>query len=104
MPSSTWLTAFSDYAATKRVLFHEIMDVAGREATVFSYSRPVIMAAADLVVGGAQRAGVARADIEVSDVTRLVGGCTMMPGSDAEQQRRMVRLILDGLRPSVPVR
>jgi AcrR family transcriptional regulator len=93
-----WLGAFSGYAATKRVLLQEIMDVAGREPTVLSYSRPIISSAAELVIGNAQRAGVARSDIEVSDVTRLVGGCTMMPGADAQQQRRMLQLVLDGLR------
>jgi AcrR family transcriptional regulator len=97
-----WLEAFSGYAATKRVLLSEIMDVAGREPTVLSYSRPIILAAGGLVIGNAQRAGLARADIEVSDVTRLVGGCTMMPGADAEQQHRMLRLVLDGLRASPP--
>jgi AcrR family transcriptional regulator len=95
-----WVEAFSAYAATKRVLFHEIMEVAGREAEVLSHSRKVIVAAADLTIGGAQRAGVVRNDIQVNDITRLVGGCTMMPGADAEQQRRMVRLVLDGLRVS----
>jgi hypothetical protein len=94
-----WLESFSAYAATKRVLFHEIMEVAGREAEVLSHSRKVILAAADLIIGGAQRAGVVRSDIEVGDVTRLVGGCTMMPGADAEQQKRMLHLVLDGLRP-----
>jgi AcrR family transcriptional regulator len=93
-----WLEAFSVYAATKRVLFQEILNVAGRDAAVLSYSRVVIMEAADRVIGGAQRAGVVRSDIEVADVTRLVGGCTMMPGTDAEQQKRMLRLVLDGLR------
>lgn len=94
-----WLGEFSAYAATKRVLFQEIVAVAGKDAQVFIHSRAAIGEAADLVVGGAQRAGVVRADIEVTDVTRLVGGCTMMPGADAEQQRRMLRLVLDGLRP-----
>lgn len=93
-----WLEAFSAYAATKRVLLQEIMDVVGRDAPVLSYSRPIILAAAELVLGNAQEAGVARADIEVGDVTRLVGGCSMMPGADAEQHKRMLRLVLDGLR------
>lgn len=94
-----WLESFTGYAATKRVLFHEIMEVAGREAEVLSHSRKVILATAELVIGGAQRAGVIRTDIEVGDVTRLVGGCTMMPGADTEQQKRMLHLVLDGLRP-----
>jgi AcrR family transcriptional regulator len=93
-----WLEEFSMYAATKRVLLTEIVEVAGRDAEVLTHSRKVITEAADLVIGGAQRAGVVRKDIEFSDVTRLVGGCTMMPGADAAQQKRMLRLVLDGLR------
>ncbi len=93
-----WLEAFSGYAATKRVLFREIAEVAGTEAFVLSRSREVIMAAAELIIGGAQQAGVVRTDIEVGDVVRLVGGCTLMPGSDVEQQHRMLRLVLDGLK------
>ncbi len=93
-----WLEEFSAYAATKRVLFQEIVAVAGKDAEVFIHSRAAIAEAADLVIGGAQRAGVARKDVEFSDVTRLVGGCTMMPGADAAQQRRMLHLVLDGLR------
>jgi AcrR family transcriptional regulator len=93
-----WLEEFSVYAATKRVLLAEIVSVAGRDAEVLTHSRVVIMEAADLVIGGAQRAGVVRKDIEYSDVTRLVGGCTMMPGADAAQQKRMLNLVLDGLR------
>jgi AcrR family transcriptional regulator len=95
-----WLEEFSTYAATKRVLLAEIVEVAGRDAEVLTHSRKVITEAADLVIGGAQRAGVVRKDIEFSDVTRLVGGCTMMPGADAAQQKRMLRLVLDGLRVS----
>jgi AcrR family transcriptional regulator len=94
----TWFDAFSGYAATKRLLFQEIIDMAGREAEVLSHSRLVIMSASEDVIGNAQRAGVVRTDIEASDVTRLVGGCTMMPGSDPGQQARMLRLVLDGIR------
>ncbi|MGI8700648.1 MAG: TetR/AcrR family transcriptional regulator [Nocardioidaceae bacterium] len=93
-----WLEEFSAYAATKRVLFQEIVAVAGKDAEVFIHSRAAIGEAGELVLNNAQRAGVVRADIEVSDVTRLVGGCTMMPGSDAAQQRRMLQLVLDGIR------
>lgn len=95
-----WLGEFSAYAATKRVLFQEIVAVAGKDAEVFIHSRAAIGEAAALVIGAAQRAGVVRTDIEVSDVTRLVGGCTMMPGADGAQQRRMLQLVLDGLRAS----
>lgn len=99
-----WLEEFSAYAATKRVLFQEIVAMAGKDAQVFIHSRAAIGEAGALIIGNAQRAGVARADIEVSDVTRLVGGCTMMPGADAAQQRRMLQLVLDGLRAGAATR
>lgn len=92
-----WFQAFSGYAATKRVLFQEIIDMAGREAEVLSHSRAVIAQASELVITNAQRAGVVRGDIVASDVTRLVGGCTMMPGNEPGQQARMLRLVLDGI-------
>ena len=86
--------------STKRVLFHEILDVAGRDAAVLSHSRDRDHRGRRAGHRWRPAGGGRRSDVEVSDVTRLVGGCTMMPGTDAAQQRRMLRLVLDGLRVS----
>jgi AcrR family transcriptional regulator len=93
-----WLSIFVGYAATKRVLFHELVDALGRDSELLTHSREVITSASTTLVGRAQAAGVVRASVEASDVLRLVGGCTMMPGFDMAQRERMLRIVLDGIR------
>jgi hypothetical protein len=41
---------------------------------------------------------VVRADVTAGDVMRLVGGCTMMPGSTDDQRERLLEVVLAGLR------
>ncbi len=93
-----WLELFLGYAATKRALFHEVIEKVGKDSELLTHSRAVITESGAAALGRAQDAGVARADIEVSDLVRLVGGCTMMPGSTDEQQKRMLAVVVDGIR------
>jgi AcrR family transcriptional regulator len=93
-----WLDLFLSYIATKRALFHEVVGVAGRDSELLTHSREVIHGTGATALQRAQDAGEARADIDISDLVRLVGGCTMMPGSTDEQQKRMLAVVLDGIR------
>ncbi|MPZ93956.1 MAG: TetR family transcriptional regulator [Propionibacteriales bacterium] len=93
-----WLTEFIGYATTKRALFHELVDAVGRDSELLTYSRQVITTSATSVLARAQEAGVARRDAEPGDLLRLVGGCTMMADLEPDQQARMLRIVLDGLR------
>jgi AcrR family transcriptional regulator len=95
-----WLLAFIDYAATKRHIFTELVDSIGRESDLMTHSREVIYGTAERLVGSAQEAGQVRADVSAPDVLRLVGGCTMMPNFDREQTRRILSVVMDGLRTS----
>lgn len=94
----TWLDLFVDYATTKRALFHELVEAIGKDSELLTHSRGVIERSASGILGRAQDAGVIRQDIEFGDVLRLAGGCTMMPGSTDEQRKRMMRVVVDGLR------
>ena len=87
-----------DYAATKRALFQELVDAAGRDSELLTHSRETVIGAAGQVLRNAQDAGVARAEVEPSDLLRLVGGCTMMGELEAEQQKRVVGIVLGGIR------
>ena len=89
---------FVDYAATKRALFQELVDAVGRDSELLTHSRAVIESAFEAVLSKAQRAGVARAEVTASDLMRLVGGCTMMPGSTDDQRGRMLDVVLAGIR------
>jgi AcrR family transcriptional regulator len=95
-----WLVAFVDYAATKRHIVTELVDAIGRESDLMTHSREIIYGNAERLVVAAQEAGQIRSDIESADVLRLVGGCTMMPNFDRAQTRRILSVVMDGLRTS----
>jgi AcrR family transcriptional regulator len=90
---------FVDYAATKRALFQELVDAVGRDSDLLTHSREVIQASFESALTKAQNAGAAKAEVTASDLMRLVGGCTMMPGvTDDDQRRRMLDVVLAGIR------
>lgn len=93
-----WLVAFVDYAATKKHIFTELVDAVGRESELMTHSRAIIFGNAEQLVTAAQEAGQIRSDVTSTDVLRLVGGCTMMPNFDREQTRRILAVVMDGLR------
>ena len=93
-----WVWVLLDYAATKRALFQELVDAAGRDSELLTHSRETVIGAAGQVLRNAQDAGVARPEVEPSDLLRLVGGCTMMGELEAEQQKRVVGIVLGGIR------
>jgi AcrR family transcriptional regulator len=93
-----WVWVLLDYAATKRALFQELVDAVGRDSELLTHSREAVNGAAAVVLRNAQEAGVARAEVEPSDLLRLVGGCTMMGELEPAQQRRVVAIVLGGIR------
>ena len=93
-----WLEDFTDYAATKRHIFHELVEATGRDSELMTHSRATMTAAAEKMVGGAQTSGDIRTDVNATDVLRLVGGCTMMPNFDRAQLHRILKVVIDGLR------
>jgi AcrR family transcriptional regulator len=92
-----WMDLFVDYATTKRALFQELVDAVGRDSDLLTHSRGVIERTANDVIDKARAAGAVRDDLEAGDVIRLMGGCTMMPGSTPEQRERMLSVIADGI-------
>jgi AcrR family transcriptional regulator len=93
-----WLEVFVEYAATKKHIFHELIEATGRDSELMTHSRAVMSGAAQKMVGGAQEAGEVRADVTPGDVIRLVGGCTMMPNFDRVQTSRILKVVMAGLR------
>ena len=93
-----WLEVFIDYAATKKHIFHELVEATGRDSELITHSRATMTAAAEQIVGAAQQSGDIRTDVNPPDVLRLVGGCTMMPNFDRAQLDRILKVVIDGLR------
>ncbi len=93
-----WVNAFLDYASSKRVLFAELVEAIGRDSELLTHSRAVITATAQQVLDNAKAAGVVRADVEPADLTRLIGGCSMMGPVEDDQRDRVVAIMLAGIR------
>lgn len=103
LPAEEALAAFLErvveYGATKRALFAELAEAVDQQSSLLNYCRDNIRSATDAVLRRAQDAGVARRDLEAPDLLRLVGGMAMAPNADLEQAKRLLRVVLDGLKP-----
>jgi AcrR family transcriptional regulator len=99
---AAWLHALVAFSSTKRSLTSAMVATLSKDSDVLSMCSKLIRESADALITQAQQAGVLRADVNSTDVVRLVHGVSMVtevaPG-DPGQADRMLALILDGLRP-----
>ena len=94
---SQWLHQYVGFAATKRALNEALMET-DPDSNVLLTCRTAIVNAGTTLLERAQRAGVVRADTNVVDVVRMVGGIALVPTEDPAQKERLLELALDGLR------
>lgn len=92
--------AFTQYARSKQALLAELQQAFEKNPDMRSRSRERIEAAFDLVVDEAQRAGVLRGDVSGSDLTQLVSPVCTNASIPPEQARRLLGMVLDGIRAS----
>ncbi|MEO6700556.1 MAG: TetR/AcrR family transcriptional regulator [Jatrophihabitantaceae bacterium] len=93
-----WLTGFVDYAEAKRVFLTELHEAFEKSPDLALSSREKIGAAAGKVLARAQQAGLARDDIDQADLMQLVGGMCMARSASLSQNKRLLQLVLDGVR------
>jgi len=96
-----WLLGFVGYVGRKRGMASALKAALGPEsAAVFAGARAKFEATAGKLVAAAQADGSIRPDADPSDVMRAVSGVCMAQAEaqDPERARRVVRLLLDGLR------
>jgi AcrR family transcriptional regulator len=94
-----WLWAYVEYGRSKRTFLNELHEAFEKNPQLKPASRQRIWAAADRVLRRAQEAGVARADISGEDLMQLVTPMCMNSTISDEQGERLIRMVLDGLRP-----
>jgi AcrR family transcriptional regulator len=94
----SWLDAFLRYALGKRVFLTELREAFEKNPQLQLSSRERVEQSFTLVLDGAQRAGVARTDIDGSDLMQLVGGMCGSPTLDRAQGERLLAMVVDGLR------
>jgi AcrR family transcriptional regulator len=93
-----WLDAFVRYAQSKRNFLTELHEAFEKSPDLALTSREKIGEAAKTVLARAQDAGVARDDIDQSDLMQLVGGMCMARNATLERNERLLMLVLDGIR------
>src|SRR4051794_8423484 len=93
-----WLQGFVQYAQSKRVFLTELHEAFEKNPDFQLSSREKIAGAAATVLHRAQQAGVARSDIDQSDLMQLVGGMCMARNATLPQNERLLGLVLDGIR------
>ena len=94
-----WLRAFVDYGRSKRTFLNELHEAFEKNPDLKPLSRERIAAACDRVLARAQEAGEARTDIDGTDLMQLVSPMCISPTLEPEQGERLLRMILDGLKP-----
>ncbi|MDQ1742540.1 MAG: hypothetical protein QOE23_879 [Pseudonocardiales bacterium] len=93
-----WLHGFVRYGRSKRAFLTELHEAFEKSPDLALRSRERIGEAAELVLTRAQQAGVAREDIDGSDLMQLVGGMCMARTATPDRNERLLDLVLDGIR------
>jgi AcrR family transcriptional regulator len=90
--------AFLRYASTKKTLLTELHQAFEKNPDLRSHARETIDASFDLVIERAKRAGTVRNDVNGADAVQLVAPICTNDSLSPEQTRRLLGMILDGLR------
>jgi AcrR family transcriptional regulator len=93
-----WLHGYARYGRTKRTFLTELHEAFEKSPDLALRSRERIGEAAAMVLTRAQQAGVARDDIDGSDLMQLVGGMCMARTAQPERTEVLLGLVLDGIR------
>jgi AcrR family transcriptional regulator len=99
-----WMLRFVGYVATKRGLAATLKEAGDSHAELFAYVRGRIMTAITTLLDEATNAGLIRGDVDATDLLRAISGVCMVSDQAGweEQSRRLVALLMDGLRYRAP--
>jgi len=97
-----WLEAYVRYSMSKKTLLNELHEAFAKDPQLKLGSRERIEQALSNVLVRAQRAKAARDDVDANDVMQLAGTMCMSATLTEPQARRLLRMVLDGLRPQAP--
>ena len=95
-----WMQRFADFIATKRGLAAALYSGDPAYTTLPDYFDQRLRPALQTLLDAAARVGEVRGDIEPRDLLRAVGSLCMAAHDDQAYARRMVALLVDGLRYS----
>jgi AcrR family transcriptional regulator len=99
-----WMQLLVGYAATKRGMADSLRILFDQNCDVFAESPNRIAGALERLLAAAAKAGTIRGDVAASDVLQALSGIYSAPDTPDWQarSRRIMSLIMDGLRWSAP--
>jgi AcrR family transcriptional regulator len=99
-----WTERFADYIATKRAMAAALRSACGSDSPLYAETRARILGALRLLLETGADAGTLRADVDPTDVMRVINGIWYLPnGPDWRADvGRMLNLVIDGLCYGVP--
>lgn len=100
MALEQWMQRFVDYIATKRGLAASLRILFNTNSAVFSDLSGRVSLALRQLVEAAVAEGSIRGDVDASDVLHALGGIYSAPDTKdwRDRSRRLVKLLMDGLR------
>lgn len=93
-----WLDRYIEFMATKRGLAAALHSGDPAFAPLPGYFDSHLRPAVELLLAGAARAGTVRTGVDSGDLLRAVANLCLPAEEDPEHTRRMVALLIDGLR------
>ncbi|PWU46549.1 TetR family transcriptional regulator [Micromonospora globispora] len=99
-----WMDRFIEYLSTKRGMADALRLAIASGANPYAHSRDRLLAALGLLLEAGAGAGTVRADVAAADVLAGLSGVSLIAGEpeQREQARRLLDLLMDGLRHRVP--
>ncbi len=96
-----WMEHFVEYMTTKRGMSDALRAVIASGGNPYEQSRARLLGALTTLLGAGASAGTIRSDVEPADVLASLSGVSLAAGEPAQrdQARRILDLLLDGLRP-----
>jgi AcrR family transcriptional regulator len=97
----TWMDRFVDYMTTKRGMADALRAVIASGGNPYAHSRDRLVTALTTLLSAGSAAGTLRSDVEPADVLMALSGVSLAAGEPAQRDvaRRVLDLIMDGLRP-----
>jgi AcrR family transcriptional regulator len=91
-----WMDRFVSYSTAKRGMRGALQSVVASGSNLYAETRGQIVAAVATLLAAGAADGTLRADVDAEDVLRAMGAVWLV--DDEEQARRLLRLLMDGLR------
>jgi AcrR family transcriptional regulator len=101
-----WTERFADYITTKRAMGKALRTAGSSDSPLFAETRAQILGALRQLLDAGAADGTLRADVDPTDVMRVMNGIWYLPdGPDWRASvGKMLALVIDGLRYGVPDR